>query len=149
MKDSDVVVAYYDKKSGTFHAYDYYISATSQCDGKSGVCPDEAIKGRNDVKLIYGERRHDITTIIYERPLQTNEADIDKPILLGVKTNVIAAIGPLNFKNQPSAHDRADKTIGEHLKFLWGTKGVPTDFRGHIKSTCWGFLSTPPDWELM
>ncbi|XKL66519.1 hypothetical protein PGB90_009939 [Kerria lacca] len=111
MIGSDVVVAYYDENSGKFHANDYYISGTSPCDGKSGVCSDETIKGRNDVKLIYGERRNDITTIIYERPLQTNEAVNDKPISLGVKTNVIAAIGPLNSMNEPSTHAQADKTI--------------------------------------
>lgn len=117
MIGSDVVVAYYDENSGKFHANDYYISGTSPCDGKSGVCSDETIKGRNDVKLIYGERRNDITTIIYERPLQTNEAVNDKPISLGVKTNVIAAIGPLNSMNEPSTHAQADKTIGKNVFF--------------------------------
>lgn len=112
MVGSDVTVAYYDENAAKFHASDYYISATSQCDGRSGVCPDEVIKGRNDVKLLYGERRHDITTIIYERPLQTNEPVNDKPILLGVKTNVIAAIGPLNSDNRPTSHAVADKTVG-------------------------------------
>ncbi|XP_065222877.1 protein Skeletor, isoforms B/C [Planococcus citri] len=111
MIGSDVVVAFYDENSGKFHAEDYYISASSPCDGKSGVCPDEVINGRNDVKLIYGERRHGITTVIYERILHTNEALTDKPILMGVKTNVIAAIGPLNARSEPNAHALADKTI--------------------------------------
>lgn len=121
MVGSDVVVAYYDENGGKFHASDYYISATSQCDGKSGVCPDEVIRGRNDVKLVHGERRHGITTIIYERPLQTNEPVNDKPISLGTKTNVIAAIGPLNSANEPNSHDLADKSLGKKTQSVIGT----------------------------
>ncbi|KAK7602289.1 hypothetical protein V9T40_009730 [Parthenolecanium corni] len=122
MVGSDVVVAFYDENGGKFHASDYYISATSQCDGKSGVCPDEVIRGRNDVKLIHGERRHGITTIIYERPLQTNEPVNDKPIVLGTKTNVIAAIGPLNSENEPNSHDLADKSL-ENIYIDFGSTG--------------------------
>lgn len=124
MIGSDVVVAYYDENSGKFHANDYYISATSQCDGKSGVCPDEVINGRNDVKLIYGERRHGITTIIYERPLQTNEPVNDKPILLNTKTNVIAAIGPLNSINEPTTHAVADKSVGMCQRTVYSDKST-------------------------
>ena len=51
MIGSDVVVAYYDERSGRFHADDYYITATGQCDMRSGVCKDESIRGRNDVKV--------------------------------------------------------------------------------------------------
>lgn len=120
MIGSDVVVTYYDERNGEFHAEDYYISATSQCESGSGVCPDQAINGRNDVKLIYGERRHGITTIIYERPLQTNEVVFDKPILVGAKSNVIAAIGPLNSENEPSAHAQSDKTLGMEDLFCIG-----------------------------
>lgn len=112
MIGSDVVVAYYDERSGRFHADDYYISGSSQCDGVRGVCKDEIIRGRNDVKLIHGERRHGITTIIYERPQHTNEPINDKPIMLNDRTNVIAAIGPLNLRNEPTTHATADKSTG-------------------------------------
>ena len=115
MIGSDVVVAYYDERSGRFHADDYYISSTSQCDGRSGVCKDEIIGGRNDVKLIHGERRHGVTTIIYERPMQTNEPINDKPIIRNTKTNVIAAIGPLNSQNEPTTHATTDKSTGKKL----------------------------------
>lgn len=49
MQGADVVVAFYDNRTRTFRAEDYYMSHLSQCDGKQGVCPDERIGGRNDV----------------------------------------------------------------------------------------------------
>lgn len=49
MVQSDIVVAFYDMKTRTFRAEDYYVSSLAQCDGQQGVCPDERIGGRNDV----------------------------------------------------------------------------------------------------
>lgn len=34
MVGGDVVVAFYDAETSKFHAIDYYMSATSQCDGE-------------------------------------------------------------------------------------------------------------------
>lgn len=51
MVGGDVTVAFYDRKSRTFQAVDYYLSHLSQCDGKQGVCPDERIGGKNDVEI--------------------------------------------------------------------------------------------------
>lgn len=56
------------------------MSHTAQCDGKSGVCPDEKIGGRNDVTVVAGDRKNGVTTITYTRPLQTNEAVNDRAI---------------------------------------------------------------------
>lgn len=67
MVGGDVTIAFYDSNSLTFRAVDYYMSHTAQCDGKSGVCPDERIGGRNDVTLITGERNNGVTTITYKR----------------------------------------------------------------------------------
>lgn len=49
MQGADVVVAFYDNRTRSFRAEDYYMSHLSQCDGKQGVCPDERVGGRNDV----------------------------------------------------------------------------------------------------
>ncbi|KAI5706345.1 hypothetical protein M8J75_007174 [Diaphorina citri] len=111
MVGGDVVVAYYNSETRTFHADDYYMSATSQCDGANGVCPDERIGGKNDVILVSGERRNGITTVTYKRPLQTNEPVNDRPIPLDRETSVIAAIGPLNSRKEANAHAIPDKTV--------------------------------------
>lgn len=73
-------MAYYNSDDQTFHADDYYMSHTAQCDGKQGVCPDERIGGRNDVTLLSGYRENGITTVKFRRPLKTNEAINDQPI---------------------------------------------------------------------
>lgn len=51
MVGGDVVVAFYDTSMRKFRAEDYFLSHLAQCDGKSGVCPDERIGGRNDVTV--------------------------------------------------------------------------------------------------
>ena len=84
-----------------------------QCDGKSGVCPDERIGGRNDAVLVSGERKNGVTTIVYRRPLQTNEPINDRAILTDVEVSVIAAIGPLNSRKEANAHAIPDKTTGK------------------------------------
>ncbi|XP_057663015.1 protein Skeletor, isoforms B/C isoform X1 [Diorhabda carinulata] len=110
MVGGDVIVAFYDMETDTFHAEDYYISHTAQCDGKQGVCPDERIGGRNDVTLISGSRDNGITSIKIRRPLKTNEAIHDQPIPLQGSVSVIAAFGPLNSLKEANAHNADDKT---------------------------------------
>lgn len=51
MVGGDVVVAFYDTSMRKFRAEDYFLSHLAQCDGKSGVCPDERIGGRNDITV--------------------------------------------------------------------------------------------------
>nr|XP_008197570.1 PREDICTED: protein Skeletor, isoforms B/C isoform X2 [Tribolium castaneum] len=115
MVGGDVTVAFYDTNSRTFKAVDYYMSTTAQCDGKSGVCPDERIGGRNDVTLVSGDRKNGITTITYMRPLQTNEAVNDRPIPSQGNISVIAAFGPLNSRKEANAHSIRDKTEGDYM----------------------------------
>lgn len=91
------------------------MSTTAQCDGKSGVCPDERIGGRNDVTLVSGDRKNGITTITYIRPLQTNEAVNDRPIPSQGNISVIAAFGPLNSRKEANAHSIRDKTEGDYM----------------------------------
>ena len=105
-----MTVAFYDTTSRTFKAVDYYMSHTAQCDGKSGVCPDERIGGRNDVTLISGDRKDGVTIITYSRPLQTNEAVNDRSIPSQGEVSVIAAFGPLNSRKEANAHSIRDKT---------------------------------------
>ncbi|CAH0554651.1 unnamed protein product [Brassicogethes aeneus] len=113
MVGADVTVAFYDKETREFRAVDYFMSHTAQCDGKSGVCPDERIGGRNDVTLLLGDRKNGITTIKYTRPLQTNEAVNDRPIPSQGEVNVIAAFGPLNSRREANAHSMTDKTMDD------------------------------------
>lgn len=113
MIGADVTVAFYDASDASFHATDYYMSHTSQCDGQTGVCPDERIGGRNDVVLISGERKNNITTIVYTRPLQTNEPVKDRSIPSKGEVSVIAAFGPLNSRKEANAHSITDKSTDD------------------------------------
>lgn len=110
MIGADIAVAYYDKNEKAFRADDYYISHVSQCDGKSGVCPDERIGGRNDVTILHGERDNGITSITYTRPLHTNEAINDRPIPENEPVSVIAAFGTLNSRMEVNALSMKDRT---------------------------------------
>ncbi|KAK4875132.1 hypothetical protein RN001_011554 [Aquatica leii] len=130
MAGGDVTVAFYDTVTRTFQAVDYYMSHTAQCDGKSGVCPDERIGGRNDVVLISGERKNGVTTVVYTRPLQTNEAVNDRPIPSQGEVNVIAAFGPLNSRREANAHSITDKT----------TEDIRIDFSSYDDNDCTGNL---------
>ncbi|XP_067006992.1 protein Skeletor, isoforms B/C [Anabrus simplex] len=135
MVGGDVVVAFYDSERGTFRAEDYYLSATSQCDGKGGACPDERIGGRNDVTLVSGERKNGVTTIVYRRPLQTNEPINDRGIPSDGEVNVIAAIGPLNSRKEANSHDIPDKT----------TDDIRIDFSSRNDHVCTTSLFDLPD----
>lgn len=77
------------------------------------MCPDERIGGRNDAVLVSGERKNGVTTIVYRRPLQTNEPINDQPIPTDVEVSVIAAVGPLNSNKEANSHAAPDKTTGE------------------------------------
>lgn len=112
MIGGDVTVAFYDRAKNSFHAEDYYLTATMECDGKNGACPDERLSGRNDVVLVTGTRRNGVTCVVYRRPVQTNEAINDQPILVDEAALVIAAVGPLGNDNQPGAHAVQDTTKG-------------------------------------
>ncbi|XP_063228586.1 protein Skeletor, isoforms B/C isoform X2 [Bacillus rossius redtenbacheri] len=113
MVGGDIVVAFYDTDRRAFRAEDYYMSATAQCDGKNGVCPDERIGGRNDVTLVSGDRRNGVTTVTFRRPLQTNEPINDRAIPGEGEASVIAAIGPLNSRKEANAHAVPDKTTDD------------------------------------
>lgn len=105
MLNSDIVVAYYDKDDGSFHAIDYSVTAKSQCDGTFGVCPDERVNGRNDASVIGGERRNGVTSITFSRPYETND-QLDMPISrFPDLITVIAAIGQLNTRKEANYHD--------------------------------------------
>ncbi|KAL1491384.1 hypothetical protein ABEB36_011989 [Hypothenemus hampei] len=119
MIGADVTVAFYDKKAGIFRAEDYYISHLSQCDGKSGVCPDERIGGRNDVMVLNGERVNGVTVIKFSRPLHTNEAINDRPIPENDPVSVIAAFGQLNSRLEANAHNMKDRT-GKDVQINFG-----------------------------
>nr|XP_024216271.1 protein Skeletor, isoforms B/C [Halyomorpha halys] len=121
MVGGDVVVAYFDSDTQRFHAIDYFMSATSQCDGKNGVCPDERLGGRNDVELLSGERHMGVTKVVYRRPLHTNEPINDKPIPSSGDTYVIAAIGPLSSRKEAYAHGVRDKN-NEDIRIDFGSK---------------------------
>ncbi|XP_046993641.1 protein Skeletor, isoforms B/C [Schistocerca americana] len=113
MVGGDVVVAFYDASTGQFRADDYYMSATAQCDGQNGVCPDERLGGRNDVVVVSGRRTRGVTTVVYKRPLRTNEPVHDRAIPSQGAVSVIAAIGPLNTRKEANAHAPTDKTADD------------------------------------
>ncbi|XP_049277508.1 protein Skeletor, isoforms B/C isoform X3 [Anopheles funestus] len=111
MIGADVVVAFYDRRQRRFRAEDYYMSSLSQCDGKLGVCPDERIGGKNDVEILSGDRSHGVTKIKYRRLLQTNEAVNDRAYPLDRQISVIAAIGPLNSRDEANAHSHTGTEV--------------------------------------
>ncbi|XP_042228432.1 protein Skeletor, isoforms B/C-like [Homarus americanus] len=117
MLNSDIVVAYYDKDDGSFHAIDYSVTAKSQCDGTSGVCPDEQVNGRNDASVIGGERRDGITSITFSRPYETND-QLDMPISrYSDNIPVIAAIGQLNARKEANYHEDLEIKSNVNLDF--------------------------------
>ncbi|XP_057339793.1 protein Skeletor, isoforms B/C isoform X2 [Microplitis mediator] len=123
MTGGDVVVVGYDKRKKKFIAEDYYMSDLAQCDGRRGVCPDERIGGKNDAVLVYGERKNDVTTVAYMRPLRTNEPEKDRMIPESGETSVIAAIGTLNDRGEANAHWAGDKT-DEDIRIDFSSKNV-------------------------
>lgn len=135
MIGGDVVVAYYDQVKNTFHAEDYYLLATMECQGKNGVCQDEQLGGRNDVILVTGTRRNGVTCVVYRRPVQTNEAINDQAVPVDEDALVIGAVGPLvgPQKHQPGAHSFYDVTKGRFCRvkhqsdfgFITATKNDP------------------------
>lgn len=120
------------------------MSHTAQCDGKSGVCPDERIGGRNDVRVVSGSRKNGVTTVTYTKPLQTNEAVNDRPIPSAGEVSVIAAIGALNSRKEANAHLAQDKT----------TDDIRIDFSSYDDHDCTGSLYNqtdsggPKPWKL-
>ncbi|XP_054266957.1 protein Skeletor, isoforms B/C isoform X2 [Macrosteles quadrilineatus] len=135
MVGADVAVVYYNIDQKTFHAVDYYITASSQCDGKNGVCPDERLGGRNDITLISGERKNGVTSVKFRRPLQTNEPINDRPIPSEGEVSIIAAIGPLNSRKEANAHDFRDRTLDD----------IRIDFSSRNDHACTNSLFNLPD----
>lgn len=115
MLGGDVVITFFAQAKNSFHAEDYYLSATTVCDGKNGACPDERLSGRNDAVLVTGSRRNGVTCVVYRRPVQTNEAINDQPVPIDAAALVIAAIGPLTgtASDQPGPHAAQDVTKGK------------------------------------
>ncbi|CAK9799996.1 Protein Skeletor, isoforms B/C [Anthophora plagiata] len=134
MMGADVVVIAYSKRTGKFIAEDYYISGYAQCDGTKGVCPDERIGGENDAVLVHGERKNGVTTVMYTRPLRTNEPVIDK-MIPDTETSVIAAIGHLNLRGEANSHQSFDKT----------NEDVRIDFTSRHVHECKNSLYSVPD----
>lgn len=133
MIGADVTVAFFDPETRRFRAVDYYMSDTAQCDGISGVCPDERLGGRNDVRLLSGTRSDGITTIKYRRSFQTNEAVNDRPIPSRGPVQVIAAFGPLNGRKEANVHSINDRS-GDDVRIDFNAMGdddclvgLPTD----------------------
>ncbi|XP_058057162.1 protein Skeletor, isoforms B/C [Anopheles bellator] len=128
MVGADVAVAFYDRRQRRFRAEDYYLSSLAQCDGKLGVCPDERIGGKNDVEILSGDRSHGVTRIKYRRLLQTNEAVNDRAYPLDRQVSVIAAIGPLNSRDEANSHTHTgtDVTVDD----------VQIDFSSKNDHTC-------------
>lgn len=104
MIGGDVTVAWLDATTGKFHADDYILSAKSQCDGSRGVCPDERVGGQNGVTLLGGRRRDGVTTVVFQRSQMAQNDGLDKEIPAIGRVNVIAAIGPLNSRNEANYH---------------------------------------------
>lgn len=75
-------------------------------------CSSTWVLGRKPVEwkliqlsvLVAGDRKNGVTYIKYKRFLQTNEPINDQAIPSDREVNVIAAIGPLNSRNEANAH---------------------------------------------
>ena len=85
----------------------------TQCDGSRGVCPDERVGGQNGVTLLGGRRRDGVTTVVFQRSQMAQNDGLDKEIPAIGRVNVIAAIGPLNSRNEANYHSIRTGPQGE------------------------------------
>lgn len=70
-----------------------------------------------------GERNNGVTYIKYKRFLQTNEPVNDIAIPLDREVNIIAAIGPLNSRNEANSHSHSgDDHTTEDIKMDFSAK---------------------------
>ncbi|KAE8740565.1 hypothetical protein FOCC_FOCC013898 [Frankliniella occidentalis] len=143
MVGGDVVVAYYDAKTATFHADDYYMSATAQCDGRNGVCPDQRIGGGNDVTLKYADRRNGVTTVRYTRPLITNDAIKDRNIPTNTDVNCTNSLYNTHDEQEltpwPVQQIHNENTLTARIGPAGGKRGY-TPITGHPS---WGIACIP------
>ncbi|KAL5284543.1 hypothetical protein ACFFRR_006683 [Megaselia abdita] len=123
MVRGDITLAFYDKISLVYRAVDYFLSDLSQCDGRSGVCPDERIGGKNDAVLLAGDRKKGVTIIKFKRPLKTFDSQYDINIPLDQTVSVIGAIGPLNSLKEANAHSHIGDDVNvENIEINFSLK---------------------------
>lgn len=63
-----------------------------------------------------GQRINGVTTVVFQRPLDSQESQFDKPIPPVGRTNIIAAIGPLNSRKEANYHSLRTGPQGELTK---------------------------------
>lgn len=74
---------------------------------------------------VEGDRKNGVTYVKYRRLLQTNDPVNDQAIPLDREVNVIAAIGPLNERNEANAHSHSDDShTTEDVVIDFSAKGV-------------------------
>ncbi|CAN7984304.1 unnamed protein product, partial [Ixodes hexagonus] len=97
MVGGDVAVVYLEGSSNKVKLEDYYLGSKAQCSTTSGgACPDTSpqLQGTNDLTEVSSKYENGILTVVYSRPLATNDR-YDKTITPAGDTTVIAALGPL------------------------------------------------------
>lgn len=72
-----------------------------------------------------GDRKNGVTSIKFKRLLQTNEPINDLAIPIDRPVSVIAAIGPLNSKNEANAHAHDGMDVN--------TEDIQIDFSAKVK----------------
>ncbi|KAK5644469.1 hypothetical protein RI129_005769 [Pyrocoelia pectoralis] len=109
MVGGDVVVAHINNETLEGRADDYYLSAKSQCSGRTGSCPDTRFEENTDsINLLNAAMVNGYSIITYQRPLRQIDP-YDKPIYTNRSQPIIWAIGPLNDRNEVSFHSHWTK----------------------------------------
>lgn len=110
MEGADVAVVFYDKSKSAVDVVDYYLSSKAQCSLNDGACPDVRIQGLQNINLLNWKYENNILIATYQRHLKSAEKQ-DKSIELNKPTTVVAAIGPLNSKNEVAKHSLVTRDL--------------------------------------
>lgn len=112
MEGADVIAAWIDKDTKAARAVDYRVKDYSLCSNGNGVCPDDLVNGVQDAIHVQGIHFSGVTTISFDRQLDTGDS-IDIPYMTdGTKQYIVWAIGPIN----------DDGLVVKHTKRLTGSK---------------------------
>lgn len=91
-----------------------------------------------------GDRKNGVTSVKYRRLLQTNDPVNDQAIPLDRDVGVIAAIGPLNDRQEANSHSHSeDSHTTEHILMNFNAQGEHTcttslyDVKDAVKVKAW------------
>ena len=108
MEGADVNLVYYDATLQTAKVADYILADKSQCAPQSntGACPDTYLGGKEDSSLVSYSYEDGILKVLYKRAIDTQDI-ADQKLDVSIPGIFVAAIGPLNGKQEAAYHNIA------------------------------------------